>query len=148
MAACDPLACSVKLLRDLCLWENDFEETVMPGVPDHAKRQRVRRFLRVKSNQELPDREVARQVGVSRQLVTEIRRQLIALGLHPPRSHRHSCGLEGYQPGAKARGGYVYDEYGRVIPEVEWLLRQLGRTTVDRPGSSPGTRPNRSRKQP
>jgi len=73
---------------------------------------------------------------LSRQLVAAVRREMIAEGVHPARMEivrkfdhaamapAHTYDWVGYQPGASARGGYVYDENGQIIRRSEWLRRQ------------------------
>ncbi len=85
----------------------------------------VRRFLRTKRGQEASDRAVATQFECSRQTVKKIRIALIAAGLHPSVQTRKGRGDNPmYKPGASANGGYVFDENGKVIRELEWYLRQ------------------------
>lgn len=100
----------------------------MPGgKPDPAKRANVRRLLLTQSGQEMSDSEAARQCGVSKILVGTVRREMIAAGLHPagPRhvAHGGPGGMTQYIPGAKVRGGYVFDEKGQIVTELEWLQR-------------------------
>ncbi len=96
------------------------------GRPDERLRKRIRDLLTQKKWQEESDRAVARYLDCSKGVVGLIRRRMIAEGLHPAKmaSKHQPEGAEAYKPGASARGGYVYDETGRVIQKTEWLKRQ------------------------
>lgn len=100
----------------------------MAGYPDNEKRAKVRRYLMRKGSQTESDRAIARALAVSKVLVTSVRRQLASDGLIPwPVPDKHLGGRKVYQPGASARGGYVFDNRGRVVQKSEWLEKQAGK---------------------
>lgn len=99
----------------------------MAGVKDTKKRAVLKKFLKLKKHHELTDRDVAKQCECSRALVKVVRCELIAAGLHPPITHDQQTGRPAYRPGASARGGYVYDEAGRVVREHAYLSRKAAR---------------------
>lgn len=115
----------------------------MAGYPDNAKRENVRRYLLTKDGRKQSDNEVARQVGVSKVLVASVRRQLIVAGLLPfPTRSKFLGSRKVYQPGCSARGGYVFDERGRVIQKTEWLSRVNRRAAaakVNKTAKAPNT---------
>lgn len=100
----------------------------MAGYPDQQKRAMVKKVLKTKAGQEASDRAVAKQLKVSKVLVTTVRREMIASGEHPRgrRLVQHAYVEKGdggaveYRPGAVARGGYVYGPGGKIIPKEEW----------------------------
>jgi len=97
----------------------------MAGVRDLQKRGAVRKLLRSAKWQSASDRAVSREAGVSKVLVAEVRQSMIALGQHPPLSDitpSHPRQRQSYRPGSRARGGCVFDEHGRIVPEVDYLL--------------------------
>ncbi len=122
----------------------------MAGVPDLKKRAAVRAVLLLPKFQALGDRAVAVTLGVSKHLVTSVRRRMIFEGVHPPRTHYLSAaGNEvewaGYQPGSPARGGYVYDGRGNVVREDEWKAARAAEAA--RPGPEPpGGEPRRRKR--
>src|SRR5262245_18597868 len=96
------------------------EEVPMAGVQDSKMRAAVRKLLSLKRWQESSDRAVAAAARCSKNLVAEVRRQMIAAGLAPARERQDGetgvhAGWAGYRPGTAARGGYVYDESGRAV---------------------------------
>lgn len=97
----------------------------MAGTKDFAKRSLVRKLLKTKRGREMSDREAGRELGYSRALVTAVRLELIAAGLHPPVTGRKYAGdREIYRPGASARGGYVHNGQGQIIRDSLWKSRQ------------------------
>lgn len=97
----------------------------MAGVRDQQKRAAVRKLLRTKGGRSSSNHQIAREVGCSKTLVGEVRRQMIFDGSHPPIAaveFNHPRQTPACTPGSKARGGYVYDERGRVVPELQYLL--------------------------
>ena len=104
----------------------------MAGVPDLKKRADLKKLLALKRWQGESDRAVAAAAKCSKNLVAQVRRQMIAAGVIPERGRRDretgvSVGWPGYRPGASVRGGYVYDEAGRPVRDVVWLKRRAGR---------------------
>lgn len=106
----------------------------MAGYPDREKRARVRKHLMTKTGQSESDNEAARVLGVSKVLVTLVRRQLLADGLVPfPEKNKHLGDRDFYQPGASARGGYVFDDKGRVVQKSVWEATKAAKRR-SRPG--------------
>ena len=92
---------------------------------DGAKRKMLRIALLSEEYKDASDRDVAKDFGCSKGLVGAVRREMIAQGeIEPPKSSRRFTSEEQYQPGQSARGGYVYDERGKVIRDIEWKKRQ------------------------
>ena len=111
----------------------------MGGVQDKTKRKRVREYLLTKKGREETDRAVARECGVSKVLVASVRRELIAAGRLPfPVRDKHLGERKVYQPGASARGGYVFDEMGRTVQKMVW---------VEKHEKKPRRRPGRATKK-
>ena len=96
------------------------------SAKDMKKRAIVRKMLKAKRWQVESDRSVAAEAEVGRGLVTMVRREMIGLGEHPQWEPRGSIqsSRDHYKPGQSARGGYVFDEAGKVIREIVWLKRQ------------------------
>ncbi len=96
----------------------------MAGVKDQKKRLILKKLLRLKANRDKSDRDIATEAGVSRALVKAVRTEMIAAGLLPKyeRPEGGNVRRDAYQPGASARGGYVYDDKGNVVREVDWVL--------------------------
>lgn len=98
------------------------------GQQDDVKRQLVKNYLLTEKGQYESDNEVAKQVGVSRLVVSSVRRVMIVAGEHPAKTTRPiSYGSDNvmarvYLPGQSARGGYVFAPDGSVIRESAWLL--------------------------
>lgn len=104
----------------------------MAGVKDLKKRSIIRKMLRLEKWQKESNCRIAAEAGVSVNLVAEVRRQMIAQGAcAPPARHNHP-NWTGYKPGASARGGYVFDEEGKVIREAVWLKMQATRRKSER----------------
>ena len=101
------------------------------AVLNTKKRAKVRKMLRSKCWQESSDRALAQAAEVSKNFVAQVRRELIGLGMHPPRDEEGDARYK-YKPGAAARGGYVYGEDGRVIRETEWLRQQAAKKKAKR----------------
>lgn len=86
---------------------------------------KIRRLLRSKKWQEASDREISKEVGCARQVVKRVRMSLIAAGKHPSVQTRKGRGENPmYQPGQAASGGWVWDENGKMVRELEWYLKQ------------------------
>jgi hypothetical protein len=104
----------------------------MAGAKDMKKRAAVRKLLKLKKWQAESDRSVSTEAKVSRTLVTAVRLEMIALGEHPRiEEGRPGFRSDAYQPGASARGGYVFDEQGRTVREVVWMKRQAARKKLE-----------------
>lgn len=108
----------------------------MAGFPDKTKRLAVRGLLVQERWQRASDRDVAREAGVSRQLVGAVRWEMICEGSHPPHTPSHNpwaaepTPIPGaYRPGGKVRGGYVRGPDGTVIRDTEFerLKKQAAR---------------------
>jgi hypothetical protein len=71
-----------------------------------------------------PDRDIALKASVSRALVKAVRTELSSAGELPKyeRPEGGTVRTDAYKPGASARGGYVYDDKGNVVREVDWVL--------------------------
>ena len=95
-------------------------------------RRRVKRVLLTKWGREASDRDVAGKVECSRSVVTSCRMELRAAGLLPDEPLFRVPGHPSHLPGTSARGGYVYDESGRTVREVEWLKRKRARAHPSR----------------
>lgn len=99
-------------------------------------------MFRAKKWQEASDRAVAGKAGCNRCIVRQVRARLIAEGRHPPKNADQprldddgkpiQGFIPAYKPGAVARGGYVYDETGKVVRETVWLKRQAVRKKAER----------------
>lgn len=92
------------------------------SVKDPVVRRVVRQILLSKEGPRLSDREVARRAECHKLIVREVRTALISQGKHPPFSR--------YRAGAAARGGYVFNRNGTIIPEADWLIDEA--TKVDK----------------
>ena len=113
----------------------------MAGFRDNTKRAKVRRHLMRKGSQKESDRAVARALGVSKVLVTSVRRELLAAGLVPfPEPDKHLGNRKVYQPGASARGGYVFDDHGRVVQKEHWNEEQARKARKSRTSSGRATK--------
>ncbi len=103
---------------------------------DETKRAKVRRMLRAKKWQAASDREVARGAEVGRFLVRSVRGELVAAGLIPrPEPGPYTPeSVQGklFRPGTVARGGYVFDELGKVVPKEAWLRKQKAKRAAER----------------
>lgn len=105
----------------------------MAGVKDLKKRAAVRKMLKLKRWQRESCSAVAREAGVCKNLVNEIRRQMIASGQCPPLATRHHHpNWEGLKPGRAARGGYVYSFDGTVVRETVWLKQVAARKKLEK----------------
>lgn len=103
----------------------------MAGHPDKEKRRKVRKYLLTKAGQRTTDRGAAKELGVSKNFVASIRRQLLADGLVPfpdAEDLKYLGHREVFKPGATARGGYVYDERGRVVEKAYYLAKQAAKS--------------------
>lgn len=94
---------------------------------DELKRAKVRRMLRARKWQEASDRMLSAEAGVGRFLVRSVRAEMLAAGLiqpppaQPQNGYTEEQAAAAYRPGAAARGGYVFDENGKVVLKAEWL---------------------------
>lgn len=113
----------------------------MGGFPDNTKRARVRKYLMRKGAQKESDRAIARALGYSKVLIASVRRQLAADGVIPwPEPDKHLGNRSAFKPGASARGGYVFDDRGRVVQKAVWIEQQEQKARKTRSSSGRATK--------
>jgi hypothetical protein len=90
----------------------------MPGKPDAEKREAVRNVLLARPSDHVSDRQVAKETGVSRDVVKDVRLELITAGQLPDKV---------YKRGAASRGGFRYGNRSREekVREVVWLIERI-----------------------
>lgn len=108
----------------------------MAGYPNTMKRTLVRQALARRENREMSFGGLAVRLGVSRQLVTSVWREMVAAGElkaptldddTPGEDRRRFHGeAELLKPGGAVRGGYVYGPDGKPMREIDYL-RQHGK---------------------
>lgn len=98
---------------------------------DRTKRMAVRHLLLQEQWANASDREVAREAGVSRQLVGAVRRLMMAAGeVSEKKVAPHTPGHVSdrlYKPGTAVRGGYVYDDDGRPVRDTVYAAKQAAK---------------------